>query len=125
MGGAATSSLITPSPFHASNSSFPSSSGVLNAERTPSPVIPLAPISVSNTSPNGGGKGSFSRNAQKGNSSSTSVYVCHQLSGNPKNHPVSLDEVQRMSTPGRHLYVTILYLWQVVMPSRLPTRLPF
>ena len=66
-GNAATANLVNPSSFSASNSSFPSSSGVLNSERTPPPVIPLTPISVSSTSPNGGGNGPFSRIAQARN----------------------------------------------------------
>ena len=107
-GGAATPSLITPSPFHASNSSFPSSSGVLNAERTPPPVIPLTPISVSSTLPNGEGNGPFSRIAQTGNPHPPQSTFATAL-WKPKEHPCffgrSTDDVHTWTSLVHHSFM--------------------
>ena len=109
----------TPSEIR---SSLPTSSGVSDVGGPP-PVIPLSPISVASTPPPNGGNGPFQRISQTENPQSSHPVMATAF-WRPKEPPISLGVVQRMSTLGQLWCVIILHSWQVVMPSRSHTRLP-
>ena len=83
-------------------------------------VLPASPILVASTPShvgNGGSAPEFSHLTQ--NTTATSPQTMFTtMQRKPKEHPVIMDTIRRISTPGRPWCVTTSHLWGEVTPSK-------